>query len=97
MKQKLAEIFNLIFGFRKMILMLIIFVVGIVFRIHGLINGAEMVDLFKTTAIAFMSANGVEHVVSTINAYVGSKAATKQVADTDESNDNKDATPAVEG
>lgn len=93
MKQKIADIFNLIFGFRKMILMLIVFVVGIVFRLNNLINGSEMVDLFKTTTIAFMSANGVEHIVSTVNAYMGAKTA-NTVATADDG--DKEVTPVVE-
>ena len=90
MKQKLAEWLNVIYGFRKFILMLIVFLVGIVFRVKGLINGAELVDLLKTTAIAFMGANGVEHIVGAVKDYMGSGATSAKVADTDESNDEKE-------
>lgn len=95
MKRKLAELINIIFGFRKFLLMLMLYLVGIIFRINGLISGSEMVDLFKTTTIAFMGANGIEHVMTTVKDYMGSK--TPQVADTDESNDEQEVEPKVEG
>lgn len=96
MKRKIAEILNVIFGFRKFILMLILFMVGIAFRISDLITGAEMVDLFKNTTIAFFSANGVEHLVGAVKEYAASKSgvpATPELADTDESNDEEEVEP----
>jgi hypothetical protein len=73
MRQKIAELINIIFGFRKFILMMVLYIVGIVFRIEGLISGDNMVDLFKSTTIAFMGANGVEHLVETVKSYMDSK------------------------
>jgi uncharacterized membrane protein len=73
MKQKIAELINVIFGFRKFILMMILYIVGIVFRILGLLSGAEMVDLFKATTIAFMGANGVEHLVTGVKAVMAGR------------------------
>jgi hypothetical protein len=73
MKQKLAELINVIFGMRKFILMVILYVVGIVFRIQNLLSGAEMVDLFKATTIAFMGANGVEHLVIGVKAVMAGR------------------------
>lgn len=75
MQQKIAELINIIFGFRKFLLMLVLYLVGIIFRVKGLVDGAEMVDLFKTTTIAFMGANGVEHIVTTVKSYMDAKAA----------------------
>lgn len=98
MKQKIAELINIIFGFRKFLLMMLLYLIGIIFRIKGLVNGAEMVDLFKTTTIAFMGANGVEHLMTTVKDYMGGKQATSAaVADTDESNDNKEVDPVIPG
>lgn len=88
MRQKLAELINIIFGFRKFLLMLVLYVVGIVFRIKGLLAGAEMVDLFKSTTIAFFGANGVEHILTTVQGYYASKtlpAPVEQVVDEDDS------------
>jgi len=99
MKQKIAELINIIFGFRKFLLMLMLYIVGIIFRVKDFINGAEMVDLFKTTTIAFMGANGVEHLMTTVKDYMsnGKPAAPVQVADTDESNDEEEVNPVVPG
>lgn len=74
MKEKVAEIINIIFGFRKFLLMLVIYIVGILFRLKGLISGGEMVDLFKATTIAFMGANGVEHIVTAVKEYNAGKS-----------------------
>jgi hypothetical protein len=73
MRQKIADIINIIFGFRKFLLMLAIYLIAIAFRIENLINGTEMVELLKSTTIAFMSANGVEHVVGAVKDYMSSK------------------------
>lgn len=98
MKQKIAELINIVFGFRKFLLMLMLYVVGIIFRVKDLVSGAEMVDLFKTTTIAFMGANGVEHIMTTVKDYVAGKPSPEPVvADTDPSNDDKEVTPVVEG
>lgn len=94
MKRKLAELINIIFGFRKFFLMLFVLGVAVIFRVKELINGAEMVDLIKHVAIAFMGANGVEHVVGAVTTYMNGKnppaAITEGPADTDESNDEED-------
>lgn len=75
MKKKMAELLNVIFGFRKFILMLILYTVGIVFRINDLLSGKEMVDLFTGTTIAFFSANGVEHIVNCVKDIAAGKRA----------------------
>lgn len=69
MKQKIAEIINVIFGFRKFLLMLAIYAIGVIFCVKGLISGGEMVDLFKYTTVSFFGANGVEHIVSCVKEY----------------------------
>ncbi len=99
MKQKLAEWINIIFGFRKFMAWLALFLVGIVFRVKGLIAGAEFVDLIKGTFLGFVAANGVEHIMTTVKGVMDGKAAAQapQVADTDESNDDKEVEPVVEG
>lgn len=52
---------SFISGLRKWTVMVLILVVGIVFRITELLTGAEFVVLIKGVAIAFMSSNAVEH------------------------------------
>lgn len=89
MRQKIAELINIIFGFRKFLLMLLLYIVGIVFRLNNLVTGAEMVDLFKTTTIAFMGANGVEHLVTAVKDYMGNKVQADNVVPVDESEEAK--------
>lgn len=92
MKRKLAELINIFFGFRKLILMFFIMGIAVVFRIKELINGAEMVDLIKNCAIAFIGANGVEHIVGAVKSHMAGKQspeATTGPADTDETNDEE--------
>ena len=79
MQQKIADLVNVIFGFRKFLLMMALYIVGILFTIKGLLKGAEMVDLFKSTTIAFMGANGVEHLVTSVKSYMDSKGKTDAV------------------
>lgn len=74
MKQRIADFINVIFGFRKMLVLIMLYIVGVVFRIQNLINGAELVDLFKTTTIAFIGANSIEHVVGAAKYYMDSKS-----------------------
>lgn len=82
MKQKLAELINVIFGLRKFIAWVALFLVGVIFRIAGLIDGAEFVDLSKNTFLAFVAANGAEHLLTTVKEYVGSRIpAAKAVLD----------------
>lgn len=90
MKQKVAELINIIFGFRKFLLMLLITLVGIIFRVKGYIDGNQFVDLLKSTTISFFAANGVEHIVATVKSVMGKEPAPEAVADTDESNDEKE-------
>lgn len=98
MKKKLAELINIVFGFRKFLLMLLIFLLGVIFRLKDLINGAEMVDLFKTTTIAFMSANGVEHIIDGVKSAMGGGSASNGgVADTNEADDEEEVEPVIEG
>lgn len=73
MKQKIAEALNILFGFRKFVLMLFVFLVAVIFRCKDLINGSEMVDLLKSTVITFLGANGVEHVVGAVKDHYASK------------------------
>lgn len=102
MKQKIAELINVIFGMRKFILMVVLYVVGIVFRVKDLLSGAEMVDLFKSTTIAFMGANGVEHVITGITSVLAGKKspaipADANIAPVDAEGDNTAEEQAANG
>lgn len=75
MRQKIADLINVIFGFRKFLLMLLVYLIAVVFRCNDLINGAEMVDLLKQTTLGFLGANGVEHIVGAVKDHLASKTA----------------------
>lgn len=75
MKQKIAELINILFGFRKFLILLILYVIAIIFRVKGFINGDEMVRLIEPTTIAFIGANGVEHIVSAVKDHYAAKSA----------------------
>lgn len=74
MKQKFAEFFMLLMGFRKLLIMLLLFVIAIWFRLKGLMVGGDVVELLKGTVIAFFSANSVEHLTATVKEYVTNRA-----------------------
>ncbi|CAK0741637.1 hypothetical protein CCP1ISM_130019 [Azospirillaceae bacterium] len=75
MRQKLIDIFNLIFGFRKFLAWLALFLVAIFFRIFNLVDGEQFVDLLKTTFMGFVAANGFEHIMSATKEYIKGKVA----------------------
>lgn len=77
MRQKLAELIDIIYGFRKFIAFLLLFVIAVVFRLTGEIDGAQFVDLLKNVGLAFFAANGIEHFTTMAKDYIESKTAPK--------------------
>lgn len=75
MKEKVAEFINIIFGFRKFIIMVLAMLISVTFRVKGYISGANMVDLLKATVISFFGSNSVEHIMTTVTAIAKSKVA----------------------
>jgi len=69
MRQKLAELIDIIYGFRKFIAFLLLFVTALLFRIKSLVDGAQWVDLMKAVSYAFFAANGVEHFTEMAKSY----------------------------
>ena len=66
MGARIREFLSFLNGFRKFTMMAAVLLVGIIFRVTGLVNGAEFVDLVKYTAIAFFGTNGLEHMTSAV-------------------------------
>ena len=85
MKQKFIDFFNLVFGFRKLLAWLALFIVGIIFRLHGEVDGAQFVDLMKTTFMGFVAGNGVEHIMTTLKGIYDSKGQPVAAVDPDDS------------
>lgn len=73
MKQKLIDFLNVFIDLQKALVMLLLIVIGIVFRIYNLVNGTELVDLLKNTVIAFFAVQATQHIVATVNTYYNSK------------------------
>lgn len=73
MRQKIADLINIVFGFRKFLAWLAVFLVGVIFRITDHIDGGQFVDLMKSTFMGFVAGNGVEHMMSVAKEYVNAK------------------------
>lgn len=94
MKEKVAEFIQIFFGFRKFILMILLFGVGIIFRLHNYVDGGQFVDLMKNTTIAFFAANGFEYISSTIKEYVNSQGQKVAEVDTSTGTNTAPGTPS---
>lgn len=81
MKKKLAELLNIIFGFRKFLAWLALFLVAIMFRVGGQIDGGQFVDLMKATFMGFVAANGFEHFTSLGKQYMTSRWGSQPATD----------------
>lgn len=57
MKDKMEQFFQSLTGIRKLAVMLLILIIACFFRLNGMVSGAEMVDLIKTTAVTFFGSN----------------------------------------
>lgn len=66
MKEKIAEFYQLLFGFRKFIVALMVLIVSITFRCKNLLNGVEFVDLAKSVTLGFFGTNTVEGIVTVV-------------------------------
>ena len=73
MTQGLRDLLAILNGFRKFSIMLLLIVVGIMFRTFDLINGSELVNLLQATAVAFFATNIGEHITSTITTWIKNK------------------------
>ena len=74
MRQKLAELIDIIYGFRKFIAFLLLFGIAILFRFKDLVDGAQWVDLMKAVSYAFFAANGIEHFTEAAKSYYNSQS-----------------------
>lgn len=73
MTAKLKDFIQFLNGFRKFTVMMILVVIGVTFRLSGYLSGAEMVDLLRYSAVAFMSANSIEHMIKGVKEWVKNK------------------------
>lgn len=73
LSERAKNILSFLNGFRKFIVMLLLVVVAVLFRLTNYLSGAEMVDLLRYTAVAFMGANTVEHVMNGVRDWIQGK------------------------
>lgn len=73
LSERAKNVLLFINGFRKFLVMTILIIVGVSFRLTGYLSGVEMVDLLSGVAIAFMSANSVEHLSKSVIEWLKSK------------------------
>lgn len=76
MTKKLLDLFEVLAGFRKFLIMTSLILIGVIFRITNLLSGTEFVNLLSGTVIAFFSANTIEHVTDLAQDWVASKSET---------------------
>jgi len=79
MKEKVAEFIEILTGFRKFIICLLIFVISIVFRVKGLFSGSETEDLLKSVALGFMGTNSAEGLYKVISEHLAARRAAGSV------------------
>lgn len=73
MKEKIAEFYQLLFGFRKFLVALIVIAVSIIFRAKSLLNGVEFVDLVKAVTLGFFGTNTVEGIVTVVKDHLAAR------------------------
>lgn len=73
LSERAKNILNFLNGFRKFTVMAVLIIVGVVFRLTGHLSGTEMVELLRYTAVAFMAANGVEHMMKATQEWIKGK------------------------
>ena len=84
MKERIIEFMTVFLGVRKFVAWSFLFVIAIIFRLKGYVDGAQFVDLSKATFLGFVAGNSVEHFANTAKSYLDSKTSDqKEVADSD--------------
>lgn len=83
MKQRIAELLDILMGFRKTIVLVLLYLVAIIFRVAGLISGDNFTVLLQYTTVSYFGANSVEHFTSMVKDHLASKNL-QQVSDADD-------------
>lgn len=73
MESKEEGFWDFLLGYRKTLAWVGLFAVSIVFRLKGLIDGAEWVDLSKATFLGFITGNLGEHLGNLAQVYFKGK------------------------
>ena len=73
MKEKFAELYQLLFGFRKFLVALLVLTVSIIFRVKSLLNGVEFVDLVKAVTLGFFGTNTAEGIITVVKDHLAAR------------------------
>ena len=76
MTQGLSDFLDVLFGYRKFLIMFALLSIAVFFRLKGYIDGSNFVDLMKATTLSFFAANGFEHMGNVTKTYLESKGLT---------------------
>lgn len=70
MSERLKNAISFLNGFRKLTIIAVLILVGVIFRVTGHLTGMEMVELLRYTVVAFMAGNTVEHIGKAVQEWV---------------------------
>jgi hypothetical protein len=76
--QKLSEFFDLLMGFRKLIVFILLLVISATFLLSHNIDGGQWTDLMKAVAVSFFGSNSIEHFTSMVQDHLASKSDPKE-------------------
>jgi len=68
-RQKIADLLNTLYGFRNVIVWLLLFGISVLFRLKSYIDGPGWVDLCKNTFLGLVAVHGSEHLISVVQEY----------------------------
>ena len=74
-KEDREDFFDFLLGYRKTLAWFALFIISIIFRLKGYLDGAQFVDLCKATFLGFITGNLGEHLGNLGKAYFNSKIA----------------------
>ena len=81
MPQWLADFLEVFQDVNKTSLMIVLIILGSIFRLKGYVDGGQFVDLLKTTTISYFGTNTVIHFTSMIKDSLASRSVPKTPAD----------------
>lgn len=84
MRQKLAELVDLLYGWRKFLAFAAIFIAGILLRVMGYINGDNVTSLLNVCFASFCTGNIAEHFTTAVKSYVADRNVTKALKTAEE-------------
>jgi len=72
------NLFGILIGVRKFLIMLMFFAVMVIFRIYGLISGDEFAGNLQVAVVAFLGTNFGEHALESLDQFFKRKEQEKK-------------------